>query len=595
MLLNPRTPIVVGVVLVFLVVRLLMRHSPMPGGLASAHARLERLQGGLDSCAACHDSRGLAAGCLGCHEEIAAQLEEERGYHHFLLRERGAVCTPCHSEHHGGSFPLVSVLSWGAQVEAAFRHPHVKPFLTGKHEATACAACHKDDARGEGGRSFLGLSTECVSCHEDLHAGGLSGACDACHGEDAFRPTVGFDHGRHFPLAGGHERLECWRCHVLPLVPGRGAERPAPKPLPFPFDRVEGHACADCHGSPHRADFQADCEACHQGDDPDWVEAIGAMTPERHARVGFRLEEPHGAVPCAGCHPRDLPWDERHPEPSALGYLRREDTCEGCHADVHAGQFAARYAGCIDCHDRRRFQPAAWGRDEHAGVFPLSGAHGATACFACHELEPATGVRAYAGTPRICRGCHEDPHGGQFARELAAGDCTACHDEGAVTFRIRPFDHAARAGYALEGAHARASCADCHPEAPAPALVSSPGAPRASAPAHGAGASTGDLVRRYRGTSTECSSCHRDVHRGQFRDGGPAACSSCHRSFTRWQDIDFDHDTGSRFPLRGAHARVSCSRCHQEVALEDGSRVVQYRPLGTECRDCHEIHESPLR
>ena len=93
-------------------------------------------------------------------------------------------------------------------------------------------------------------------------------------------------------------------------------------------------------------------------------------------------------------------------------------------------------------------------------------------------------------------------------------------------------------------------------------------------------------MRRYHGTPTDCGACHRDVHRGQL---GGAACGSCHTSFATWSEVRFDHQTQSRFKLEGVHARTACDRCHVPVTLSDGSTIVQYKPLGRECTDCHDM------
>jgi hypothetical protein len=77
------------------------------------------------------------------------------------------------------------------------------------------------------------------------------------------------------------------------------------------------------------------------------------------------------------------------------------------------------------------------------------------------------------------------------------------------------------------------------------------------------------------------------VHRGQFATY--PSCADCHTSNTTWQKVRFDHNTQSRFPLEGAHLGVACSQCHRAVVLEDKTVVVQYKPLGRECRDCHDI------
>jgi hypothetical protein len=80
-----------------------------------------------------------------------------------------------------------------------------------------------------------------------------------------------------------------------------------------------------------------------------------------------------------------------------------------------------------------------------------------------------------------------------------------------------------------------------------------------------------------------CSSCHadRDPHAGQFEGSD---CGSCH--VTEHFEIDsFDH-AQTAFPLDGAHNGVDCASCHRSEG-SDAAAFVRYRPLGTECVDCH--------
>ena len=62
-------------------------------------------------------------------------------------------------------------------------------------------------------------------------------------------------------------------------------------------------------------------------------------------------------------------------------------------------------------------------------------------------------------------------------------------------------------------------------------------------------------------------------------------CQSCHTN-TAWKPIrgvpDFNHNTQTRFPLRGLHQSVGCTSCH--VSLE-------FKEVGTSCSSCHaDIH-----
>jgi hypothetical protein len=100
------------------------------------------------------------------------------------------------------------------------------------------------------------------------------------------------------------------------------------------------------------------------------------------------------------------------------------------------------------------------------------------------------------------------------------------------------------------------------------------------------------MVVRYRGTETQCRSCHKDVHAGQFAVGGMTECSTCHTP-EGWRLLAFDHNTQSAFPLTGAHRNVACSSCHKEEAIA-GQRARRFKPLSTRCEACHkesEVHK----
>jgi hypothetical protein len=238
--------------------------------------------------------------------------------------------------------------------------------------------------------------------------------------------------------------------------------------------------------------------------------------------------------------------------------------------DPHGRQFVARHAQCTDCHEQERFLPAQYDTEQHAALYPLTGAHSAVPCVRCHVLFEDTSVRRFVSTPRECKQCHADGHAGQFEREMAKGDCTACHRSDAATFSIRPYDHTRQAGYPLAGAHQKADCVDCH---------------RGQRP--DASGDPSRTARVYRSTPTVCDACHRDVHRGQFQPNEKQDCRRCHDSTENWTANRFDHDRDARFKLEGVHTNLVCSACHPTVRQPDGEGVVQYRPMGTRCEDCH--------
>jgi len=580
-------PLVVGFLALLGLSAALVLNEPTPGRLARAHGDLE---GGHATCTTCHAAGGLDAGCLGCHHAIEGQIREKRGFH----AARASGCADCHPDHHGEDFDVMEAIAWRPADRAEFRHEHVEFRLAGAHADLSCRTCHDE------GRTYLGLAQDCGTCHEDVHGGKLFRDCASCHTQERFKPAGNFEHDRVFALVGRHAEAACGKCHD-------GLD----------FKDVAGRTCASCHESPHRFPAPKGCEECHGGDDSSWSAAHGGFGAPRHAAIGFELVGAHVAAACTSCHPAGAAYPERFREPP-----REAANCRGCHADVHRRQFPG---ACTACHGVDRFVPTTFGRADHATFalrgahqaatceschtvidgtrrfvgtpqdcaschedphkgqfreacsachdesaftptryalerhtsFPLDGAHGAVACNSCHAV--VDGARRFAGTPKACASCHEDPHGRQFAAEMKRDGCAACHDTRG--FRIRPFDHARHAGYALEGAHAKADCARCHRTAGDPP------------------------VRVYRETARNCASCHRDEHRGQFAG---RACTTCHDGFERWKLDSFDH-ARTRFPLDARHRRVACADCHPGVRQADGAVVTQYRPLGRDCKDCHEV------
>ncbi len=232
---------------------------------------------------------------------------------------------------------------------------------------------------------------------------------------------------------------------------------------------------------------------------------------------------------------------------------------------------------------------AAAGRGEaQVSPGPLSRPHahleGNLNCLKCHGAQRERGVDAN------CRACHGEIDAliaagrGLHGREAKDG-CATCHPEhgGAdfdlVEWKAPPerFDHA-RAGWPLEGKHAKLACRECHDVARfqvSPAL--------ARRPRGGAGSRS----PHYVGLETSCTSCHEDVHRGALGKD----CRSCHGAET-FKVPAFDH-AKTRYALTGKHAAVPCAKCHMAPGLDlprgaDGQPRPLYRPLPfDECSACH--------
>lgn len=482
------------------------------------HDRLFPLNGGHDNVA-----------CLGCH------IDFDDTY--------GTTCAECHvdphrmpgtescEDCHRGEDP-----KWTDATMTVEEHAQTGFPLDAAHAKVECDKCHvpgESNAERFPGRT----PDDCQACHADAHDGQFPGrTCAECHSGDAFKPAT-YTREDHvtFPLRNAHGKTDCEKCHKAD-----------------PVTTVTEYAgitaqCRACHEDVHRGQFAEDCDSCHN----DTAFAPALYDKSRHE---FPLRNGHGDVLCKACHKPES-------DTGVQQFATTSRRCRTCHEDVHKGQFPTR--DCDVCHDDRAFLPASYDVATHTR-FRLEGAHRAVSCRACHKQDQ-TGLRRFDDVTQKCQDCHDNPHGTQFRKELKGKDCTACHREDARTFRIQPYDHARRTGYALKGAHRTVACAACHrPDA--------------------AG------VDRYRPTPKKCASCHTDVHRGQFRKKGVTNCERCHKSADAWDDMNFDHSR-TRFQLDKAHANVACDRCHPTVKQPDGERVVQYRPLGTECGDCHDFRK----
>ncbi|MFO0984840.1 MAG: cytochrome c3 family protein [Planctomycetota bacterium] len=610
-------------------------YAPMPGGLAGPHAAVSGL-GELGKCETCHD-HGLRAGCLRCHEEIRAQLEQRHGLHAAFVARGETSCGGCHLEHLGAAFPLVQDASFGTNGRRGFAHAHVVFGLNAAHARLACDDCHaasfRDPVRAAHGAAqelrsstLLGLDQTCARCHVDVHGSELAGACSSCHSQEKFTPASLFDHARVFPLTGAHASVECAACHrreagaplwrfhntattrldaceschpqhphgpggALPITAGKacpdchdvdtfhlpqfGERAHAALDLPL----LGGHAplkcaachdrpmdaswrqgdCARCHATPHADSTGRDCLTCHWFVDATWTVSQSRMSMELHERTGFPLASPHASLACAQCHGGQQAFAARYPGRDAHG-------CGQCHVDPHEPELARHYPSCTSCHAGAHFKESTFDVARHQPVFALDALHGKLACERCHARAAPAQPPRFLGLGKTCNACHDDPHRGQFDQGTQAADCAGCH-AAVANFAIPRFDHA-RTRYPLRGEHARVACDQCHRPWPI----------------------NGGATRQYRGTPTDCSSCHSDPHRGTLTANGRKTCVTCHEGeFRSWKTLRFDHETQASFARNGAHEKLACSACHLSEKLADGTSLIRYRPLPTHCEGCHVI------
>jgi len=532
-----------------------------PGPLSRAHSTLN----GPTNCVACHKLGSLRTyKCLECHTEIAFRIAAEKGFHARVVKKDSASqgCATCHSEHNGENFALIR---WEPSRER-FDHTQTGWALDGKHAGVSCQSCHTA-ARilpGERAtirmkeldRSYLGLSTTCVSCHKDPHEGRFGLKCEQCHVTADWKVLGRFDHSKtRYPLTGAHIQVTCAKCHT----PGTDGN---PRWTGLKFAR-----CIDCHTDPHEGKFAPKvCESCHTT--AGWRTVSNAVVQSNfdHSKTRYPLLGKHLFVKCDDCHKGG---DFRKP----LAF----DKCTACHSDAHQGQFLKRpdRGECSSCHTVGGFKPATFGVKEHASTaYPLEGKHAAVACAKCHL--PAGTATIYKLKFASCTLCHKDAHLGQFGAAPYNNRCEDCHN--VQGFRPSTFTLAMHKStrFNLTGAHIAVPCGDCHKAGITPAFKN---------------------VAQYRFDDRTCTVCHRDPHNGQFRermarasDGRPAGCAACH-TVMNWEDLsNFDHGT-TTFPLVGAHRAVSCAGCHKPPKLEVKLTNVDFHAAPSACEGCHsDIH-----
>jgi hypothetical protein len=256
--------------------------------------------------------------------------------------------------------------------------------------------------------------------------------------------------------------------------------------------------CESCHADVHRGELGPSCEKCH--------------TPKTFAVASFThpnqrpfFAGQHASLTCAKCHANTLQPARTAANVPALriGFPATAAACAACHKDVHLGQLGS---ACERCHAVGTPKFGLVGFSHASTKFPLTGKHEPLTCDKCHKVETGA-FPAGDGTARrmsrlgtACGTCHKDQHGGQLGQ-----DCQACHSP--VTFALPGYKHrnagALRAFFT--GRHASAKCENCHKRLPG----SAPGA---------------KAVAAYK-TSTTCTACHVDVHRGALG----SACDTCHK------------------------------------------------------------------
>ncbi len=448
-----------------------------------------------------------------------------------------------------------------------------------------CLDCHKELAsRISQGKGFHGRLTErqCETCHHEHQGRGFALV------DWGDRGQKGFDHAKTgWTLAGKHARVNCQDCHdprritdgAVKEVVNKGRKTMLGAPT----------TCVGCHFDEHRGQVGTDCAKCH--DASAWKPAKGFD----HAKTEYPLAGMHAKVACAKCHVPVTDPEGKHDFPQAVSptYARLKpikfQACTDCHKDSHQGRFGIL---CATCHVVEGWKVMK-GKTEASGFhdktrYPLRGAHAQVACKACHgpwEGQPKARYKDLAFG--ACADCHQDAHVGQLGKKgTPQAACDRCHSvQGWVPVRFEMADHQ-KTKYPLEGAHVAVACDRCHVKDPkladrVPQVV------RTEARRQGRPVKVSEFAMERKVEGKKCTSCHRDVHQGQFdKRMAQEGCAACHDQVT-FTKTRFDHARDTKFRLDGKHGRTACASCHAPATGKDGKPYVRYAGAPTACAKCH--------
>ena len=382
---------------------------------------------------------------------------------------------------------------------AQFDHNGTNFPLTGAHTSQTCLSCHTNG-------QFAGTPFECYACHQADFDGttdpnhaqeGYPHSCEVCHSTNEWNETQ-FNHdATQFPLTGAHIATNCALCHVNGVYNGTPTDCYACHQTNYDQTTTPNHV---------QAGFPTTCVACHST--TDWDSQFD------HNTTDFPLTGAHLTQACLACHADGV-------------YNGKPTDCVSCHqtdydqtSDPNHAQ-AGFPTTCAACHTTTNWDS----QFDHGNTdFPLTGAHLAQACLACH------GDGVYNGKPTDCYSCHQaDYDNSSDPNHQAAGyphSCEVCHS---TTNWEAQFNHDAT-NFPLTGAHVTTDCAQCH------------------------------INNVYEGTPTDCYACHQSDYDATNDPDHQAAnfphtCVQCH-STQNWEST-FNHNA-TDFPLTGAHVETNC-------------------------------------
>ncbi len=397
-------------------IKFVLLHEATRFPLLGAHRQVE--------CKGCHSNQQkneyvvISVECSQCHR---GDFNEAKSPNHLTL-SFPLTCERCHD---------VEKYSWKPA-----RFDHSKFPLEGAHAQLACDACHKG--------SYEGTSVNCIDCHRnDFNnaispnhiAGNYPANCALCHTTRGWKPAS-YNHDlTGFPLTGGHNIQDCFRCHKNNTYSGLSAD------------------CVTCHKADYdqtknpnhlTGNFPTTCKTCH---------TIYGWSPATfdHSKTKFPLTGGHANRQCIECH-KNNQW-------SGLA-----TDCYSCHAQDYSNAKNPDHVGanfphdCSTCHTVNSWKPATF--DHSKTKFPLTGAHVNRQCTDCHKNNQ------WSGLATDCYSCHaQDYTNAKNPNHAGANyprDCTQCHTTS--VWKPSTFNHDAPYFPIYSGAHRNkwTRCDECH-------------------------------------------------------------------------------------------------------------------------------------
>ena len=513
-----------------------------PGKLAKSHSNLE----GLSNCTKCHTigSKVDNQKCLTCHKDLNARVSANKGFH-VSSAVKNKQCITCHSEHHGLNFDMLRF------DKKTFNHNLTGYELKGAHKTKvkSCEECHKasnivSPTLRKNPKTFLGLDTKCLTCHEDYHQKTLSNDCASCHDFNDFKPASLFNHAKaDFPLLGAHKKVDCNECHKSEIRNGKEFVK---------YKDVSFNNCNSCHKDPHKGDYGTNCKSCHT------EESFSRVSPSsnfNHSVTGFDLEGKHKQLNCKKCHDKTVGNSGTFKEFEKVKDIK----CLTCHEDIHKGRLGT---DCKSCHNQNSFLVKNINTldkfDHSKTLYPLEGKHEVVDCRKCHTKDLTDPL-----PHNTCMSCHKDEHNKDFdTKKDKYPDCASCHIVDGFSPSLFTIEQHNKSKFKLEGAHIAQPCFSCH---------------------------LNDKKWKFNNLGMECISCHKDIHEGKIdkKYYGTKSCNTCH-NVDSWQDVKFDHKT-TKFELTGGHQEVNCGECHMDYKTKPITQ--KFKDLSTDCYSCHkDVH-----